>query len=122
MNPADLEPTSTTPAITLRSDKLIIKGRSIPVTEASFYDKYIEWGKQLNSESLTVDIRLEYMNSSSIKKLLLLLKSLDSNKELGRLHINWYYEEGDDELKEHGMVFKKLLKRSSLDIISIQAD
>lgn len=117
MNPIDLQPTNTTPAITLKDNLLSIRGRSIPLSEAKFYDPYIEWAKEVTSESLTVEIKLEFMNSSSIKKLLLLLRNLDANKNVVLLNIDWFYEVGDDELKEHGLVLGKLLKRATLRII-----
>jgi len=117
MNPIDLKPTSTTPAITLKNKSLSIQGRSIPLSEAKFYDPFINWAKELKSDLLTVEIKLEYMNSSSSKKLLQLLKAIDSNKDLGNIKIKWYYEEGDEELKEHGLLFERLLKNSEFRII-----
>jgi hypothetical protein len=116
MNPANLNPTTTTPAITLKSETLSITGRSIPLSEARFYDPFIEWAKNLNTAILNVEIRLEYLNSSSSKKLLQLLKALDTNKNLESLNITWYYEDGDDELKDHGHLFEKLLKKAEFRI------
>jgi len=117
MNPLNLKPTNTTPAITLLDNTLIISGRSIPLSEAKFYDPFIEWARELESEKLVVEIKLEYMNSSSSKKLLQLLKALDSNHALGNLNIRWLYEEGDEELKDHGQVFEKLLKKAEFRIM-----
>jgi hypothetical protein len=119
MNPLDLKGTSTTPAILFNVDKLTIKGRSIPLSEAKFYDPYISWAGLLKSEKLTVDINLEYMNSSSSKKLLLLLKALDSNTEIKTLKINWYYENGDDEAKESGKVFENLLRKAEFKFVKV---
>jgi hypothetical protein len=116
MIPINHNASRTNPAITLSNNTLTIAGRSIPVHEATFYDPYIEWGKQLKSNSLIVEIKLEYMNSSSTKKLLLLLKVLDSNLDIENLIINWYYEDGDEELKDHGLVFKKILSRADFRI------
>lgn len=87
------------------------------MSEPKFYDAYIEWAKKLKDDSLTVEIKLEYMNSSSSKKLLLLLKALDSNKSLEKLKVIWYYEAGDEELKEQGQVFEKLLKKAEFRTI-----
>ena len=118
MNPIDLKPTNTTPAINFKADTLTIKGRSIPLSDARFYDPYISWAEEVSSENLTVEINLEYMNSSSSKKLLHLLKKLDSNKKILSLKINWFYEEGDEELLEHGKVFEKLLKNAKFRFLT----
>jgi hypothetical protein len=112
MNPIELKPTNTTPAIVLQDDKLLIKGRSIPLSEAKFYDPYIEWAKDCRFNHLYVDINLEYMNSSSSKKLLFLLKTLDGNPAIRDLTITWYFESGDDELKDQGRLFEKLMKHA----------
>jgi len=117
MNPHDLKPTNTTPEIALKENTLSIQGRSIPMSDAKFYDPFIEWAKTLNLKHLSVDIKLEYMNSSSSKKLLQLLKTLNTNVHLENLQINWYYEEGDEETIEHGQLFEKLLKNSSFRLL-----
>jgi hypothetical protein len=121
MNPVNLKPTATTPAITISEQTLSISGRSIPLSEPKFFDPYIEWAKNLKCEELRVDIKLEYMNSSSAKKLLQLLKSLDTNKDIYSLKIFWYYEEGDEELKDNGHLFEKLLKKAEVRIIKFNS-
>ena len=112
MNPIDLKATNTTPAIVFSEDRLTIKGRSIPLSEAKFYDPFIDWAKELKTDKLTVEVNLEYMNSSSSKKLLQFLKTLDDNRNISNLFINWFYEEGDEETKEQGLVFEKLVKKA----------
>ncbi len=118
MDPVNLQSTATTPAITLTSEELSITGRSIPLSEANFYDPFIEWAKEAKSSAFHVIIRLEYMNSSSSKKLLHLLKTMDHNKDMESLKVTWYYEDGDEELMEHGLVFEKLLKKAEFRIVS----
>ena len=120
MNPINLKPTNTTPAIVFSGDKLIIKGRSIPLSEAKFYDPFIAWAETLETTKLSVDINLEYMNSSSSKKLLQLLKTLASNHKILKLTINWFYEDGDEEALENGRVFEKLLKKAEFRFVKFR--
>jgi hypothetical protein len=120
MNPLDLKPTNTTPEISFSKNKLTIAGRSIPLSDVRFYDPFIEWAKTLESAKLSVDIKLEYMNSSSSKKLLQLLKTLDVNSKILHYTINWYYEDGDEESKEQGKVFEKLLKKAGFRYVSFK--
>jgi hypothetical protein len=120
MNPIDLKPTATTPAISFSDAKLMIKGRSIPLSGAAFYDLYIEWATTVEISKLTLDINLEYMNSSSSKKLLQLFKALDTNNKIGKLLINWFFEEGDDESEENGHVFKTMLRNADFHFIKFR--
>jgi hypothetical protein len=60
------------------------------------------------------------MNSGSTKKILELLKTLDLNHGIEKMNVHWYYEEGDEEMLEHGKVFEKLLKRTEYQYISFR--
>jgi hypothetical protein len=67
----------------------------------------------LQVNSLVVDLKLEYMNSSSSKKIFYLLKVLDSNKHVNNRVINWYYEEGDEDALLKGQVFHEALTNTT---------
>ncbi|MBK8807982.1 MAG: DUF1987 family protein [Bacteroidales bacterium] len=60
-----------------------------------------------STTTLKINFELIYFNSASSKCLLdmvILLKKLYS----GKLNINWYYEEGDEDLLEAGEEFLML--------------
>ena len=108
-----IEATHSTPTVNFCSDgRLLIEGRSLPEDVNKFYKPLIEWIVNLDSESVKLDINLEYFNSASAKKLLELLKSLDANSKIKSLIINWHYEEGDDDALETGQIFEDLLGRA----------
>lgn len=94
--------------------RIRIKGRSIPEDASVFFDHLQTWVFQycLNPHNDTVvDIELEYMNSASAKSLLQLLSELTGITQQGKsLTINWYYEEGDDDMVERGEYFETILK------------
>ena len=113
MNYLNLESTSTTPSVVFGEDRrLMIKGRSIPADVSSFYSTLIEWATGLQTDKVLVDIDLEYMNSSSSKKLLLLLKALDNNKAVGHLSVIWHYDKDDEDALVNGQVFEKSLPKA----------
>lgn len=108
-----IEATHSTPTINFCHDgRLLIEGRSLPEDVNKFYKPLIEWTIKLNSESVRMDINLEYCNSASAKKLLELLKSLDANSKIKSFIVNWHYEEGDDDTLETGQIFEDLLRRA----------
>ena len=108
-----IEATHSTPAVNFNSDgRLMIEGRSLPEDVNKFYKPLIEWIVKLMSESVKLDINLEYLNSASAKKLLELLKIMDANSRIKSLIINWHYEEGDDDSLETGQIFEEVLIRA----------
>jgi len=82
---------------------LEIKGRSIPENSIEFYKPLIDWIEHYAKspqESTSVNIQLEYFNTSSSKCILDVFKRLETiNKEV---LINWYYEEDDEDMLEAG--------------------
>jgi len=61
-----IEATHSTPAVNFSMDgRLMIEGRSLPEDVNKFYKPLIEWISKLVSESVKLDINLEYLNSAS---------------------------------------------------------
>jgi hypothetical protein len=99
--------TKRSPEIRLSPEGIIeIKGRSMieDLTEFSkqieiWIDKYIS-----NPADLTrIDFYLEYLNTNNIIFYISLLKKIENVKlKNKKMIINWYYEEGDDDIFEKG--------------------
>jgi len=110
-----IEPTRVTPLINFDPSEglLEIKGRSSPENTIQFYqplmealDAYLDEG----GNGLTANIAFEYFNTSSSKCLFDLFKKLSQLDEDGRdLHINWFYEEDDEDMMEAGEDYSDLL-------------
>jgi hypothetical protein len=95
--------TPSTPVVNFKiCGEVNLEGRSLPEDSVSFYQPLFEWAKQLNSEKVIVNIKLEYINTSSSKQLLTLLKIIDENENRKELKVNWFYEEGDLDSLETG--------------------
>ncbi|MFW5978872.1 MAG: DUF1987 domain-containing protein, partial [Bacteroidia bacterium] len=101
MESISLEGTTKTPTINLDPKKgtIEIKGRSIPENSIEFYRPIVEWLEEYaNSpkKKTTVNVQLEYFNTSSSKCILDIFKKLESIKKArNEVIINWYYEEDD---------------------------
>ncbi len=107
--------TKRTPEVSFSTDgRLMISGRSIPEDPSKFYEELYEWVFyycQEASDSTNFDISLEYFNSGSSKALLNILRALaDLHKKGKLLNINWYYEEGDDDILERGEYYESILE------------
>lgn len=81
---------------------LEIKGRSLPEQAHDLYKPLLDWideYKENPKASTILNIQLEYINSSSNKYLLLILKRLDELFLSGnKVLINWYCEDDDEDL------------------------
>lgn len=110
-----IESTKKTPEVSFNVEgRIKISGRSIPEDATKFYDDLYEWifhYCQNPPESTIVDIELEYFNSGSSKAILHILRALvDVAKKGHKITINWYYEEGDDDIMERGEYYESILE------------
>lgn len=109
-----IESSRNTPEIVMRPDGNIkIKGRSIHENVADFYQAALTWADEYVNDppdTTFVDIQLEYFNSSSAKYIIQLLQRLRlvvlKNK---KFYINWFYENGDEDILERGEYFSSVL-------------
>ena len=93
--------------------KIRISGRSIPEDASKFFDGILTWVLEyVNSPNdiTTVDVELEYFNSGSAKFVMQILRELSELVHEGKeLKVNWYYEEGDDDILERGEYYASIL-------------
>ena len=114
METISLESTKKTPMVLLDpSGKIRIGGRSIPEDASKFFDGILNWILDyVNNpqDSTVIDIELEYFNSGSAKFVMQILRELSELIHNGKeLKVNWYYEEGDDDILERGEYYASIL-------------
>jgi hypothetical protein len=102
-----IAPTQTTPEVSLNPDGMIkIKGRSMvpDISELShqiglWLDKYLKQP----AEVTCIDFYLEYINTTNVKFYISFLSQIESLKlKDKKCIINWYYDEGDEDIIEKG--------------------
>ena len=89
--------------------KLSIEGRSIIEDPGIFYNPIIEWINNCKSGTISVKMKIEYMNTSSTKLILNLFKAVKDNFNSNNVDIKWYYEEDDEEMLEIGKDFESMI-------------
>ncbi|MCE2711275.1 MAG: DUF1987 domain-containing protein [Cryomorphaceae bacterium] len=111
-----LASSAKTPEVTfdLQNGTLLLKGRSIPENSIEFYKPLYDWvdayASQAKAET-TIDVKLEYFNTSSSKCLLDLFKKLERlNTGGSSVNVNWYYEEDDEDMAEAGEDYQAIIK------------
>ncbi|HMN05997.1 MAG TPA: DUF1987 domain-containing protein [Flavobacteriales bacterium] len=115
--------TETSPEVELDLDSgtIEIVGRSLPANSESFYERVYRWIDEYLKqprEQTTVNMRLDYMDTSSSKHFYNIFQRLSSvNAQGGRVLVNWHYEIGDEEMAETGKDYQSLF---SLDFNLIE--
>lgn len=109
MNTLLIKETKGTPKINFHQDgTLFIEGRSLPEDPIKFYKPLHEWVKNCTVENINLQIKIEYLNTSSSKELYLFFCHLKENKNIKEIKVNWHYEEGDDEVYNTGCEFETM--------------
>jgi hypothetical protein len=113
----NFEGTEDTPAINIDGSKstFCISGRSLPEDVISFYKPVMEWINRFSekpSESLRIEIKLEYFNTASSKIILDILMKFEEISQLGtsKITVNWLYDKRDDDMLEAGEEYKDLVE------------
>jgi hypothetical protein len=113
-----LKETDTTPYVCLNAKTFVfeIKGESRPEYVLKFYTPLFDWLKELfnknNSNSIELNIELEYFNSSSAKCLFDLISLINtySIENNSKFTVIWSYSEFSDDILESGKELEKLTK------------
>jgi hypothetical protein len=115
MENLQIEGSAKTPSVNFNSESGVIelKGRSIPENSVEFYNPLNEWievySKSPKTET-TVEIKLEYFNTSSSKCILDLFKKLEAmNGAHTKVKVNWYFEEDDEDMEEAGEDYQAII-------------
>jgi hypothetical protein len=85
---------------------ITIRGRSINGNINELFNETEEWIEKYiaNPAEITyIDFYLEYFNKANCGVLIAMIKKLESLKLISKKFIiNWYYEEGDEDILEKG--------------------
>lgn len=124
MKRLSIEPTLSSPEVILDPDNgvLEISGESRPEDGSKTFEPIIKWFDEFNKElieihspddkkSFSLKFDLEYFNTVSAKFI------LDICKKIGRIRsdgfnfsINWYYQDGDEDMLATGEELSKIAK------------
>jgi hypothetical protein len=110
-----IEGSPKTPTISFDTGNgiLEIKGRSIPENSIEFYKPLVDQLEKYSGKPqgvTTVNIQLEYFNTSSSKCILDVFKKLENiHKGGSQIVINWYYEQDDEDMLEAGEDYQAII-------------
>ncbi len=111
-----IDRTETSPQIDMDLDQGVLDfiGRSLPHNSEQFYSRVYRWIEEYLQEpkgETTVNMKLDYLDTSSSKHLYNIFQKLDAVSERGQhVKVNWHFETGDDEMAETGKDYQSLFK------------
>lgn len=107
-----VEPTKRTPRIILEPGRIIFEGRSIAENTGLIYRPVLEWISRyarICREETQIEFAFEYINTSSTKWIYSIIREIAGIKDIGQFaRILWYYENGDDDMCELGLILRSL--------------
>ncbi len=107
----------STPEVILdpKSNTYRISGRSLPIDADIFYEPILNWFDQVLESralnSMQLEIKLEYFNIASSKRILFILYKLLKLQDQGvHILIRWMYESADEDMLELGRDYSSLVE------------
>ena len=93
---------------------LELAGSSYPENTIEFFEPVINWINQYMLEitgKITMNLKLDYLNSSSVKFVSDIIDKLALYHKSGaEVEVNWYFNEDDEDIEEMGMDLKEETK------------
>lgn len=109
--------TLSTPEVILdpKSNTYQISGRSLPIEADIFYKPILTWFDEVlenqTLNSIQLEIKLEYFNIASSKRILFILYKLLKLQEQGvHILVRWIYESTDEDMLELGRDYSSLVE------------
>ncbi len=113
------------PTVNFDHEKGLIemKGRSIVENAPGFFEPLIEWLIEYEKnpkEETTVNIHMEYFNTSSSKWIFTIAKKLkDIYDKTGNVNVKWWYD--DEDILEYIEIIQKVTKLP-MELIAIEQE
>ncbi|MHC1702990.1 MAG: DUF1987 domain-containing protein [Tenuifilaceae bacterium] len=114
MEKYQIEASEDSPSISFDGEKglLEIIGKSLPEDAVVYYsplEKLVQEYVQSPQKTTTINFNLEYLNSSSAKKILEIITMLEGLPAQGyQVNINWFYKAEDEDMHEEGEEFRRM--------------
>ncbi len=111
-----IDRTETSPGIELDLEHGTIEfiGRSLPANSELFYGRVYRWLEEYLKRPMpetTVNMKLDYLDTSSSKHFFNIFDKLNAVSERGqKVQVNWHYETGDEEMAETGKDYQRFFK------------
>jgi len=106
------------------TQSLLMEGESYPEDAAAFFGPLLEalqaYLAQAGGDSVVLNLKLAYFNSSSAKALMNMFQMLEEAAEKGlTVTVNWHYHPDDDTMEEFGEDFSEDFRAARFNMCPI---
>lgn len=120
----EIKATLKTPRVLVNFEEgiILLAGISIPEDPYAFYSPVNEEIEKYMKSPLpktTLEFKLEYFNTSSTLVIRNLIRDLSQSGSNTELHVKWYYEEYDEDMKEAGDEFRLLFHSIDFELVEV---
>lgn len=132
MQPLIIEQTEDSPKVILDAEQQIFlfEGQSRPENTAKFYIPILKWLEEYEkvlywqrehyekNQRMTMQFKLSYFHSTSAKFIGDILLMLDNLCREGyEVHVKWFYQKEDADMKESAEEYMKMFKHLSFKLV-----
>ncbi|NOQ75719.1 MAG: DUF1987 domain-containing protein [Crocinitomix sp.] len=120
----EIKATLKTPRVLVNFEEgiILLAGISIPEDPYAFYspvNEEIEKYMESPQAKTILEFKLEYFNTSSTLVIRNLIRDLSQTDSKTELHVKWYYEEYDEDMKEAGDEFRLLFHGLNFELVEV---
>jgi len=108
-----IDATTSSPRVEFDAQRglLRLSGESYPENSFEFYEPILQWVRgflESGDGPVTLELRMAYLNTSSIKSLMDLLDDLEEAHRSGRaVTVHWHYDQENDRARELAEDFRE---------------
>jgi len=99
---------------------MLIEGRAISERPDELFEPIYEWVETAELDIAEFSVRLEYFNTTVSKHLAITFNKMINNKKIGKVKVNWFYEEGDDDCYDSGLLYKDKFEEIEFEFFVFQ--
>ena len=100
--------------------KLLIEGRAIPERPERLFSKINEWIENAEMNEVEFTIRMEYFNTIVSKNFAIMFQKMMENEKIGKINVSWFYEEGDEDCYDSGLMYKDKFEEINFEFFVFQ--
>ena len=109
------------PTVEFKPDgSMLLEGKAIPEEPERLFGPINEWIDKAEFPEVEFTIRLIYFNTTVSKHLALMFKRMVDNPKIEKIKVLWFYEEGDDDCYDSGLMYKDKFEEIEFEFFVFQ--
>ncbi len=114
-----IKKTRVTPEVDFKiNGELKLEGVTLPEDAGKFYSKLIKFIHDLQCDTITLNVKLEYINTASAKQIFLIFKALEDRSDTCNIKIEWFYPEDDEDIYDSGKHYASLISKLTFSFVA----